>query len=355
MPLLDLENQSLSDLGYRMPAEWETHEATWLSWPKKKETWPGKFEPIPPIWARMVRELAEGEDVHVIVDENNMEAMVRRLLKDHRADASNVHLHLIHSNDVWMRDYGPIFVRNPQAEQKLIAIDWGYNSWGDKYPPYDLDDKAPIAIGEFLSVPVVEGGMILEGGSIDPNGAGLLLTTEACLLNKNRNPHLSKDQIESRMKDFLGVSKVLWLGDGIVGDDTDGHVDDLTRFVAPNVIATVVEENERDENHAALRENLERLEEMTNLQGRRFEILQLPMPDPVVHQEQRLPASYANFYIGNAAVLVPTYQSGKKDETALGILRDCFPHRRVVGIPSVDLVWGLGAFHCVTQQQPLRA
>lgn len=348
----DLENKTLTQLGYRMPAEWEPHAGTWISWPKKLETWPGKFEPIPPIWARMVRELAEGETVNILVDDKNQEAHVKRVLKEHKADASSVRLHLIKSNDVWARDYGPIFVVNDREQPRHIAIDWGYNSWGGKYPPFDADDQVPVHVGQHLNIPVVQGGIILEGGSIDPNGKGLLLTTEACLLNPNRNPHLDKAQIEQRLKDYLGVFKVLWLGDGIVGDDTDGHIDDLTRFVGENTIVTIVEGNPKDENYHVLRENLERLHDMTNLTGGKFEILELPMPRPIVYNDTRLPASYANFYIGNGAVLVPIYDSGRNDQTALGVLQDCFPGRRVVGIPSVDLVWGLGAFHCVTQQQP---
>ncbi|HMX61906.1 MAG TPA: agmatine deiminase family protein [Candidatus Sumerlaeota bacterium] len=335
-----------------MPAEWEPHAATWLSWPKKLETWPGKFEPIPPIWARIARELAEGEDVRILVNDAQMEQRARKVLKEHKADASTVHFHHIPTNDVWTRDYGPIFVTNKDAKEKLVAIDWGYNSWGGKYPPYDDDDVVPHRIAEQFQLPVVDGGMILEGGSIDVNGAGLLLTSEQCLLNKNRNPHLTRQQIEQRIQDFLGVKKVLWLGDGIEGDDTDGHIDDITRFVGENTIVTVTEKDKSDSNHGVLQENLERLRDLRNLAGGKFEIIEMPMPDRVNYNDQPLPASYANFYIGNGAVLVPIYDSGKKDDTALGILRELFPGRRVVGIPSVDLVWGLGAFHCVTQQQP---
>lgn len=350
--LLDLEGQSLAQLGYRMPAEWERHDATWLSWPKKEESWPGKIGTIPPVYAQFIRALSEGEAVHLIVDDHEMDAAVRRYLKENGADAPNVYIHEIPSNDAWMRDYGPIFVRNTQREPKLIAIDWGYNSWGGKYPPYDKDDVVPIHAGEILGVPVVEGGMILEGGSIDPNGAGVLLTTEQCLLNPNRNPQLSREQIERRMSDMLGLEKIIWLGDGIEGDDTDGHIDDLSRFVDTHRIVTIVERDEKDANYRALRENLERLESATDQHGSKFEVIQLPTPNPVIYEGQRLPASYANFYIANACVVVPTYDSPAQDEEAIGVLRDCYPDRKVVGIRATDLVWGLGAFHCISQQQP---
>ncbi len=348
----DLEGGSLADLGYRMPAEWEPHEGTWLSWPKKEDSWPGKFAPVPGIWAEMVRHLAEGETVNILVDDHEMDAAVRHFLKDQKADAGNVILHEIPTNDAWIRDYGPIFVKAPDRQVPLIAVDWTFHSWGEKYPPWELDDQAPIPIGEYLGVPVVEGGMVLEGGSIDVDGRGHLLTTEQCLLNKNRNPHLSREEIERRLSEMLGVKKVLWLGDGIEGDDTDGHIDDLTRFVAPGRLVTALEEDEKDSNYRVLRENREQLSDLRGKDGQSFEIIDLPMPPPVVHEGHRLPASYANFYIGNAVVLVPVFDDSDRDGRALGVLRECFPDRRVVGIRSVDLVWGLGAFHCVTQQQP---
>jgi len=345
---------TLAQQGYAMPAEWEPHSATWLAWPHKLATWPGKFEPVPHVYAELIKALSDGgEPVHVLVNNPDMRAFAMSILKEHKADASTVRFFEIPTNDVWMRDHGPIFVRREAPAPRLLAIDWGYNSWGGKYPPFDLDDVTPQRIGEALKLPVIEGHMILEGGSIDVNGEGVLLTTEACLLNPNRNPHLSKDQIEQRLRDFLGVLKILWLGDGIVGDDTDGHVDDLTRFVSANTIVTVVESDSSDVNYEALRENRERLNEMTNLDGKHFEIIDLPMPNPIEFDGNRLPASYANFYIGNGTVVVPTYDSGRKDSQAVGILQDLFPSRRVVGIRSTDLVWGLGSFHCITQQQPV--
>lgn len=350
----DFGKKTLSELGYRMPAEWEPHRGTWISWPTRESSWPGKFEPVPAHWAAMARELCEAEEVNILVDDQNAVASVGRFLKEHKADASNVHLHVFPTNDAWVRDYGPCFVTSSNRECPMIAVDWEYNAWGGKYPPWDEDNRTPQRIAELRGIPAVKGGMVLEGGSIDVNGRGLLLTTEACLLNPNRNPTLTRSQIEQRIMDFLGVRKVLWLGDGIVGDDTDGHVDDLTRFVSEHSIVTIVEENENDENHPMLRENRERLDDLRGLKGEKFEIIELPMPNPVIHEDMRLPASYANFYIGNGAVLVPTYDTPSNDKRAVGILQDLFPGRRVVGIRAMDMVWGLGAFHCATQQEPQR-
>ena len=229
-------------------------------------------------------------------------------------------------------------------------MDWDYNAWGNKYPPFDLDEVVPTRLAEILKLPVFYPHMILEGGSIDVNGSGALLTSESCLLNKNRNPNLSRDEIEQRLRDYLGVSDILWLGDGIAGDDTDGHIDDLTRFVSERTVVTVVEENRDDENYEPLQENLKRLREM-KIGGRKLEILTLPMPKKIVREGLRLPASYANFYIANTCVLVPTF-ADPNDEAALSVLRQCFPDRRVIGIDCRELIWGLGTFHCLTQQQP---
>jgi agmatine deiminase len=338
---------------HHMPAEWEPHRGTWLSWPKKLDTWPGKFGPIPAVWAAMTRALSESEEVHLLVDSPAMEQSVHALLLEYKADLSNIHFHQVPSNDVWIRDYGPIFLKSDTETPNIIALDWIFNSWGGKYPPFDLDDVAPTPICREQNIPLLQKDFVLEGGSIDVNGQGLLLTTEQCLLNKNRNPHLSREQIEEILKSNLGVKKILWLGDGIEGDDTDGHVDDLTRFVGPNTLVTALETNKKDANYKPLRENLERLQGLTNLEGGSLEVIELPMPPAVYHEDHRLPASYANFYIGNKVVLMPTYHDTKKNDQAMGILQDCFPGRKVVGIHAVDLVWGLGACHCVTQQQPL--
>ncbi|HEV2046516.1 MAG TPA: agmatine deiminase family protein, partial [Chthoniobacterales bacterium] len=259
----------------------------------------------------------------------------------------------IPTNEPWCRDHGPIFVTR-DADPKLAIVDWDYNAWGNKYPPFDLDEVVPTRIAETLKVPVFYPRMILEGGSIEVNGAGALLTSESCLLNKNRNPNLSRVEIEQRLRDFLGVREIVWLGDGIEGDDTDGHIDDLARFVSERTVVTVIEENRIDENYEPLQENLRRLNEMkigASRTGTKIDIVTLPMPKRIVREDLRLPASYANFYIANSCVLVPTF-ADPADEAALSILKKCFPARRVIGIDCRELIWGLGTFHCLTQQQP---
>jgi agmatine deiminase len=341
-----------SSLGFRMPAEWEPHRGTWLSWPHKEASWPGKFGPVPGIFARMVRHLADHEEVHVNVAGPAMEREVRRLLSDEGARSGKVFFHHHPTNDAWCRDHGPIFIQRERAgggEQAIV--DWGYNAWGGKYPPYDLDDVIPTRIGGELGIPVYSPGIVMEGGSIDVNGRGTLLTTEACLLNPNRNPQLDRDQIEAYLRAYLGVRHILWLGDGIVGDDTDGHVDDLTRFVDPTTVVTAVETDPADENYEPLQKNLERLTGMSDQDGQPLTVVTLPMPRPLYHDGQRLPASYANFYIGNRTVLLPAYDADRDPEAA-AVLAGLFPEREVVPIDCTDLVWGLGAFHCVTQQWP---
>jgi agmatine deiminase len=338
--------------GYRMPAEWAPHRGTWLSWPHKEASWPGKFAPVPRIFAQMVGCLAPNEEVHVNVRDAAMESDVRDVLAREGVGAVNVFFHHHPTNDAWCRDHGPIFLQRdtPHGREEAI-VDWGYNAWGEKYPPYDLDDVIPTLVAEEFGIPVFHPGIVMEGGSLDVNGAGTLLTTEACLLNPNRNPHLSKVEIERHLRDYLGVTHILWLGDGILGDDTDGHVDDLTRFVGPRTVVTVVEDDPRDENHEPLQENLKRLRTMKDQDGRPLEVVTLPMPRPLEHDGQRLPASYANFYVANGVVLLPTYDR-ERDPIALDTLQRCFPDRGVIGIDCTDLVWGLGAFHCVSQQWP---
>jgi len=335
-----------------MPAEWAPHAGTWISWPHNERNWPGKFEPIPDVFAEIVKALAPGETVHINVPDDIVETEARHTLARHDALFERVVFHRIPTNDPWMRDCGPIFLKNRDPRKPQLALHWGYNAWGGKYPPFDLDERVAPQAAAVLGVAVAQPGMILEGGSIEVNGDGILLTTESVLLNPNRNPHLDRIAIEQRLRDFLGVGKILWLGDGIAGDDTDGHVDDLARFVAPDTIVTVVEDDPNDENYAPLQENLRRLREMTDGRGRPFRILELPMPDPVVFEDRRLPASYANFYIGNRAVLLPVYDCPDKDERARSILSACLPTREIVPIRCVDLIWGLGAFHCLTQQVP---
>jgi len=335
-----------------MPAEWEPHEATWLSWPHKEESWPGAFEPVPAIFVEITRHLAESELVRINVADQDAAARVRELLRRGGVNLDAVRFQLIPTNDAWARDHGPVYViRETEGLRERAIVDWGYNAWGNKYPPYDLDDVVPQRIAEQSGEMLFRPGIVMEGGSFDVNGRGTLLTTESCLLNPNRNPDASREQIEWYLREYLGVNRILWLGEGIVGDDTDGHIDDLSRFVGPNTVITAIEADPTDENYIALRENLARLEAMTDQDGRKLRVVTMPMPGPIYFDGQRLPASYANFYIANCTVLLPTF-GHENDVRAIEILQGLYPDRRVVGIDCTDLVWGLGAVHCVTQQQP---
>lgn len=338
-----------------MPPEWAAHRGTWLSWPHNEASWPGKFEPVPAIFAEIVRHLAPHEEVHINVGDESLEASARDALRRAglRLPGAPVTFHRHPTNDAWCRDHGPVFLqREGSGHREQLILDWGFNAWGGKYPPYDLDDVIPTRIAAELGIPVVSPGIVLEGGSIDVNGAGSLLTTEQCLLNPNRNPGLSRAEIERSLREHLGVRKILWLGDGIEGDDTDGHVDDLTRFVDPATVVTVVEDDPRDPNFGPLQDNLERLRRMTDQDGRPLRIIPLPMPPAMSYENQRLPVSYANFYIANRVVLLPGYDT-RRDRAARDLLQPLFPGRRVVVVDCVDLVWGLGAVHCVTQQWPV--
>lgn len=333
---------------FRMPAEWEQHEGTWIAWPHNKEHWPGKFEPIPPVYGNLVRALLEGgEKVFVIVRDYEMEQEAREHIK---SVSSNIVFYYIPTNSSWTRDFGPIFVYDDTG--KLCITDWEFNMWGGKYPPWDLDTVVPKKIANLLDLPRLQPGIILEGGSIDTNGEGVLLTTQQCLLNKNRNPSLTQTEIEERLRTYLGAHHIIWLAEGIVGDDTDGHIDDIARFTNANTIVCQVEKNTGDENAPILRKNFEDLSRATNKNGEPFRIVELDMPDPVFYNSERLPASYANFYIANTAVVVPTFQCAK-DARALEIFSQLFPTRKIIGIDAVDYVWGLGTIHCSTQQQPI--
>ncbi|MDB5272907.1 MAG: peptidylarginine deiminase-like enzyme [Chitinophagaceae bacterium] len=342
--------QTPKALGYSFPAEWSKHEATWLSWPHKEASWPGKIESIYPLYAQFVKALATGEKVRINVNNEAMKLQALLWLTEAGANLDQVEFFLHPTNDAWCRDHGPAFLLNKKENKKAI-VDWGYNAWGDKYPPYDLDDVIPTKIAQHYHLPLFLPGIVMEGGSVDFNDQGTVLTTTACLLNPNRNPHLSQAQIEQYLYDYYGAEQILWLGDGIVGDDTDGHIDDITRFVSTHKVVTVVEENHNDDNYSLLQENLHALKTMRLLDGKQLDIVELPMPSAVIYDDQRLPASYANFYIGNDAVVVPTYRD-KNDDKALDILTQCFPDRKVIGIDSTDIIWGLGSFHCLSQQEP---
>jgi agmatine deiminase len=338
-------------LGYRMPAEWEPHQSTWLTWPHCEETWPGKLEEVFPAYVAMIDALRVGEVVHVnTLDEEHRER-VRQLLALEGIETgpgTHVQLHLLPTDDEWIRDYGALVVARRGG---LAATDWIFNAWGEKYDRIQKNNLVPEAMAGLLNIPLFSLPIVLEGGSIDVNGRGTALTTESCLLNPNRNPALDRRDVEHWLLAGLGIRNVVWLGDGIAGDDTDGHVDDLSRFVASDTVVTVVEEDPTDDNYAPLRENLERLHRHVQPDGSRLRVVELPMPDPLHYNGERLPASHANFYIGNRAVLLPTFGGGS-DDRARGILQELFPERTITGIPAADLVWGLGACHCLTQQVP---
>jgi len=355
---------------YRMPAEWSPHAATWIAWPHNPEDWPGKFQPIPWVYCEIVRHLSQVEDVHILVNDRAAERRANSMLRRQGANLARLHFHHWRTDRVWLRDSGPIFITNPDA--RIALTNWKFNGWA-KYPNHLNDDQIPAHVADLYAMTAFEPAvtladgtphrLVLEGGSIDTDGTGTLLTTEECLLSEvqQRNPGLgdapaTRKILEQAFSDFLGIDQTIWLNRGCAGDDTHGHVDDITRF-APgpdglgNTILTAVEPNTADENHLPLAENLQRLHEARNLVGDPFDIHHLPMPAPVTFENQRLPASYANFYIANSLVLVPTFND-PNDRHALNTIAACFPGRTVAGIHSTDLIWGLGALHCMTQQEP---
>ena len=337
--------------GYYMPAEWARHEATWLTYPKNPDSWPGKIETIYPSYHLFVKVLAESEVVHINVDDERMLHHVKAELEEIDCNMQNIRLHIIPSNDAWCRDHGPAFLLNRNDAARRAIVNWNHNAWGGKYP-YELDTEVPVRIHElFPDMPLFSPGIVMEGGSIDVNGCGDLLTTTSCLLNPNRNPHLNQDQIEDYLRGYYGLDNIIWLGDGIVGDDTDGHVDDISRFVSEDTILTAVEHDAWDENYEPLQKNLRMLGRCRLASGKQPTIVELPMPDVVFYDNQRLPASYANFYIANDKVIFPTYRCLTDNEAAY-ILEACFPDREVIGIDSTDIIWGLGSFHCLSQQMP---
>lgn len=345
-----MPNPTPAKEGYAMPAEWEPHEATWISWPHPEgSSFPGAYQRVIPTFVKMAQAIAESEIVRINVKDAAQENQVKALLKG--APPERLEFFHVATNEPWCRDHGPIFVKRKQTPS-LAAIDFGFNAWGYKLSPFEEDDAAATLMGEKLGLPVFDAGeFIFEGGSIDVNGAGTALTTESCLLNPNRNSHLNRQEIEQQIRDYLGVAKILWLGDGIEGDDTDGHVDDITRFVNADTVVTVIEEDEEDPNYEPLQVNYERLLGMSLADGSPLHVIKLPMPARIARDGQRLPASYANFYIANTVVLMPAYQD-TNDAWAASVLKEAFPTRTIVPIDCRELIWGLGAFHCLTQQQP---
>ena len=343
--------QTPKSLGYSFPAEFAQHDAIWLSWPHKEESWPGKIASIYPSYCAFVKTVALTERVNINVGSDKMRQGAAKMLELAGVDMSKVQFYLHPTNDAWCRDHGPSFLISNNAEHPKAIVDWNINAWGGKYPPYDLDDVIPTRIAEQLNLPVFYPDIIMEGGSVDFNGTGTVITSTCCLLNENRNPHLHQAQIEQYLGDYYGIEQVLWVSEGIVGDDTDGHIDDTVRFVNEDTVLTVVESNVLSENFDLLQKNLKELKAMRLANGKQLNIVELPMPADVIYEGQLLPASYANFYISNGHIIVPTYQC-KQDDQAMQIIQSCFPTREVVGIDSTDIIWGLGSFHCLSQQEP---
>jgi agmatine deiminase len=354
-------NQTPAALGYRMPAEWEPHEATWIAWPHNQDDWPGKFAPIPWVYAEIVRHLSQVETVRILVDGRRTTRQALKHLSQGGADLARVEFHKAPTDRVWCRDFGPNFVIKGSGDPAIGVVDWRFNAWA-KYDNFSRDGRVTRILARRLGMPrwkpwaEIAGRkvrVVLEGGAIDVNGRGTLLTTEECLLGafQARNPGLVREDLEQLLADFLGIRRVIWLGRGIAGDDTHGHVDDIARFVAPDTVLAAIEPNASDPNHEPLNENLERLNGVRDQDGRPLHVVTLPMPEPVFFDGQRLPASYANFYVANGLVLVPTFND-PNDRKALEIIASLFKDRRVVGIHSVDLLWGLGTIHCLTHEQP---
>ena len=350
-------DKTVSELGFSMPAEWDAHRATWIGWPRKASDWPGKIGPIHWVYGEIVRHLSLSETVAIVVFDESHESKARGVLSSVGVDPSRIEFHRIKHDRGWMRDSGPMFVKHHSTGETAV-VKFKFNAWA-KYDDWKLDNRVAVEFARRKKRRILHASfegreVVLEGGAIDVNGAGSILTTEECLLDKEtqaRNPHLDRGQTEEALKQNLGVSNVIWLGKGIIGDDTHGHVDDFCRFVKRNTIILAEEKNGSDYNHRVLEENRERLEGARLENGRSPEVVRLPMPSPIAFKGQRLPASYANFYIGNEVVLVPTFND-EKDREALGVIAELFPKRKVIGIHAVDLVWGLGTIHCLTQQEP---
>ncbi len=336
------------DYGFYFPAEWVQHEATWLSYPHNENSWPGKIQTIFPYYNEFIKQLAKDEKVHINVLNQDMQLKVEQDLYKIGADMSKIHFHLFETNDAWIRDHGPAFVINDKQDKAIV--NWKYNAWGGKYP-HDKDNLIPRHIAQYLNLKEFIADIVMEGGSVDFNGRGDVITTEACLLNENRNPELNKGEIEQYLHDYYGVNNILWLKDGVEGDDTDGHIDDLTRFVDEDTLITMVSEDRNSEDYNILNENLNLLKKTRLSNGKQPNIVEILMPQAVIYEEQKLPASYANFYIANKKVIIPTYKC-KNDDKAIQVFEQIFKDREIIGIDSTDIVWGLGSFHCLSQQEP---
>ena len=342
---------SPKERGYFFPAEWHPHVATWITFPHNDHSWQGdKLADMYPEYFQLIHAISQGEAIHINCHSAELKDFISSQLPLYQIDPKQVTCHIRPTNDAWCRDHGPAFLIHQEDSSRLL-VDWEYNAWGGKYPPFDDDNRIPLAIAQEIGLESVSPGIIMEGGSVDFNGAGTVITSKSCLLNRNRNSQLTQEEIEHYLCDYYGVSQVLWVSDGIVGDDTDGHIDDTVRFVNEDTVIAMVEPNPTDDNHLVLQQNLEELKAMRLINGNPLKIVEIPMPDPVVIDEFRAPGSYANFYICNAGVLVPTFDC-PQDAVALEILGQLFQDRPVIGLSASKIIWGQGSFHCLTQQEP---
>lgn len=346
----EITDKTPNDLGFRFPAEWEKQRATWLSFPKNLDTWEDRLPKVYESYLTFIKYISLSQKVAINCDDDLSKNHIIDLLNKAEIEQHSIEFYIHKTNDSWCRDHGPTFLKNDKTNEKAL-INWEYNAWGGKYPPYDDDNKVPIKIAKSLNLSYFSAGIVMEGGSVEVNGKGALLTSESCLLNENRNPTLTKLEIEKKLMNYYCVEQILWVKDGIVGDDTDGHIDDTTRFINEDSILTCVESNKMDENFKPLKENIEVLKKMKLLNGKNLNIIELPMPSPVYSKGVRLPASYANFCVTNQHIIVPTYRC-KTDEIALDLIQTCFKDREVIGIDSTEIIWGLGSFHCLSQQEP---
>lgn len=340
------------DLGFTFPAEWHPHRATWLTFPHNDASWQGdRLAKMRPQYLAFIKAISQGEQVGIVANDETLKNFISSELQKIDVDLSKIEFIVKPTNDAWCRDHGPAFLINSETKERMI-IDWGHNAWGDKYPPYDDDNRTPQAVADYLGLPVAKPGIIMEGGSVEFNGAGSLLTSKSCLLNPNRNPHLNQRVIEEFLYNFYGVSQVLWVEDGIVGDDTDGHIDDTTRFVNEDSVVACVEYDYHDENYKVLQTNLKMLKSMRLLNGKQLNIIELPMPKAVVIDGFRTPGSYANFLVCNVGVIVPVFNN-PNDAVAIDILEKAFPGRKIIPLEASEIIWGQGSFHCLSQQEPL--
>jgi len=351
VPIIN-QSPTPKELGFTFPAEWHLHRATWLTFPHNEASWQGdRLAKMRPQYLNFIKAISQGENVGIIANDENLKNFIISELGKISVDLSKIEFVVKPTNDAWCRDHGPAFLINAETKQKLI-VDWGHNAWGGKYPPYDDDNRTPQAIADYLNLQTVSPGIVMEGGSVEFNGAGTILTSKSCLLNPNRNPDLSQGQIEEHLYNYYGAEQVLWVEDGIVGDDTDGHIDDTTRFVNQDTVVACVEHDKNDENFQVLKTNLDMLKSMRLINEKQLNIIELPMPKAVIIDGFRTPGSYANFLICNAGIIVPVFNN-PNDAVALDILGHAFPARKIIPLEATEIIWGQGSFHCLSQQEPL--